>query len=111
MFSFGDVVWVPFPFVQAPRIRDRPAVVVAEFAPAAGVHLLWVLMITSAANAGWRGDLSLETAYKECGLEVPCVIRTAKIAAIDAGRARRSGALTAQMQARLRANLKAVLTR
>ena len=50
-------------------------------------------MITSAANRGWRGDVSLETQFAECGLEVPCVVRTAKISTVEGKRARYAGRL------------------
>jgi mRNA interferase MazF len=89
----GDIVWVPFPFVEAPRLRERPALVVSASSPGSGVDLLWVLMITSAANKGWHGDVSLEHCFTDCGLAVPCVVRTAKIATVELARTRRSGAL------------------
>lgn len=101
----GDVVWVPFPFVEAPRLRDRPALVVSVQSPAAKMQLLWVLMITSAANKGWAGDVSLEQRFGECGLNVPCVVRTAKISTVEANRARKSGALPADLLAEVRAKL------
>ncbi|OGS51606.1 MAG: hypothetical protein A3J40_11675 [Erythrobacter sp. RIFCSPHIGHO2_12_FULL_63_10] len=89
----GDVVWVPFPFVEAPRLRDRPAVVISVQQPAHGIQLLWVLMVTSAVNKGWQSDVSLESRHSECGLNVPCVIRSAKIATIEAGKANKAGRL------------------
>lgn len=92
-FAAGDIVWVPFPFVEAPRLRDRPALVVSAGPLGGNANLLWVLMITSAANRGWPGDISLETRFAECGLNVPCVIRTAKISTVEAVRARKTGAL------------------
>lgn len=98
----GDIVWVPFPFVEAPRLRDRPALVISAPTPTPDLDLLWVLMITSAANKGWQGDLSLETRFAECGLAVPCVIRTAKIATVEANRARRSGRLPPDLFAEVR---------
>ena len=55
--------------------------------------LLWVLMITSAANRGWPYDVSLEERFSECGLAVPCLIRTAKISTVEAGRGRKTGKL------------------
>ena len=87
------IVWVPFPFVEAPRLRDRPALVVSAGSLGGDAELLWVLMITSAANRGWPGDISLETRFAECSLSVPCVIRTAKISTVEASRARRTGTL------------------
>ena len=101
----GDIVWVPFPFVEAPRLRDRPALVVSVQSPAPDMPLLWVLMITSAANKGWQGDVSLETRFAECGLKVACVIRTAKITTVEAGRARRSGTLPQDLLAKVREEL------
>ncbi|MEQ1494843.1 MAG: hypothetical protein ABL912_03665 [Novosphingobium sp.] len=50
-------------------------------------------MITSSANKGWQGDISLEQRFADCGLSVPCVIRIAKITTVEAGRVRRQGAL------------------
>lgn len=102
----GDIVWVPFAFVEAPRLRDRPALVISAQSPTADLDLLWVMMITSAANKGWQGDISLETRFAECGLKVPCVIRTAKIATVETGRARRSGALPKDLFAEVREGLR-----
>ncbi len=102
----GDIVWVPFPFVEAPRLRDRPALVISAQSPTPDLDLLWVMMITSAANKGWQGDLSLETRFAECGLEVPCVIRTAKIATVEVSRARRSGRLPKDLFAEVREELR-----
>ncbi len=56
--------------------------------------LLWVVMITSAANRGWPGDVSLGEAYRDAGLPVPSVIRSTKIATIGARHAQRIGKLT-----------------
>ena len=105
LISPGDIVWVPFPFVEVPRVRERPALVVSVQTLASKMQLLWVLMITSAANKGWQGDVSLEQDFAACGLNVPCVIRTAKISTIEMDRARRSGALSADLLAQVRAKL------
>jgi mRNA interferase MazF len=110
-FNPGDIVWVPFPFVEAPRVRERPALVVASHFPTDGIELLWVLMITSAANKGWQGDISLEERYAECGLRVPCVIRTVKIATVEADRARVEGALPADLLAAVRGECESRLHR
>jgi len=101
----GAIVWVPFPFVEAPRLRKRPALVVSVQQPAAEIALLWVLMITSAANQGWRGDVSLENRYAECGLTVPCVIRTAKIATFEASAAEHRGDLPPALMQEVRSAL------
>lgn len=95
-------MWAPFPFVEAPRLRERPALVIRQVQPATGIDLLWVLMITSAANKGWGGDISLEERFAECGLEVPCVIRTAKVTTIESKRVRRAGALPEPLLVKVR---------
>ena len=100
-FKAGDIVWVPFPFVESPRLRDRPALVVSVQNPVNGMRLLWVLMMTSSANKGWSGDISLEDRFAECGLRVPCLIRTAKITTVDAARARIEGTLPADLLAKV----------
>jgi mRNA interferase MazF len=56
-------------------------------------------MITSAANAGWAGDVSLIERYAECGLPAPSVIRTVKIATNEAGNAQALGRLPADLWA------------
>ncbi|MGH6787526.1 MAG: type II toxin-antitoxin system PemK/MazF family toxin [Novosphingobium sp.] len=99
------MVLVPFPFVEAPRLRKRPAVVISVQQPATGIDLLWVLMVTSASNKGWRGDVSLETRHGECRLEVPCVVRTAKIATVESARAEHRGAMPADLFADVRKTL------
>lgn len=79
--------------------------VVSLASPAAGIDLLWVLMITSAANKGWAGDISLEQRFEECGLKVSCLIRTAKITTVEARRARVEGALPADLLTEVRRSL------
>lgn len=54
-------------------------------------------MITSASNRGWRDDISLEERFGECGLTVPCLIRTAKISTVEAARARKAGTLPSDL--------------
>lgn len=55
--------------------------------------LLWALMITSAENRGWPGDIPLLERHAECGLPVPSVVRTEKIATLDARHATALGIL------------------
>ncbi len=89
-FSQGDVVKVPFPYTDRSTRQSRPALEVS----AAGlqeVHdLIWVVMITSAENRGWPGDVSI-TALARAGLPAASVIRPAKIATIDAADAIKLG--------------------
>jgi mRNA interferase MazF len=87
------VVWVPFPFVEQPRLRLRPALVVGTWLGHAGEQLIWTLMITSAENSGWADDIDLSRRFKECGLPSPSVIRTAKISTNEARTAIKLGRL------------------
>jgi len=99
---------VPFPFVELPRLQVRPALVVSAKPLGTTPPLAWSLMITSAANKGWPGDISLEDRFRECGLPSPSVIRTAKIGTVEIMEARAVGRLPDDIMedviARLRAN-------
>jgi mRNA interferase MazF len=82
-FSAWDVVKVPFPYTDRPIRQRRPALVVAASGLQEAHGLLWVLMVTSAENRGWPGDVEVSD-LTEAGLPAPSVIRTAKIATIEA---------------------------
>lgn len=92
-FSQGDVLRVPFPYVERPVLQRRPAVVISAGEIAGAVPLLWVAMITSAENRPWPGDISLSETHSRFGLPHPCVIRPAKIATLEARGLDRVGAL------------------
>jgi mRNA interferase MazF len=91
-FEPGTVVKVPFPDVERPVERFRPALVVSS--PELGeVHgLLWVLMITSARNEPWAGDIEISNP-ELAGLPAPSVVRCAKIATIEKSSATAIGSL------------------
>ncbi len=92
-FEQGDVVRVPFPYTDRDTRQHRPALVVSNGALGDDVAFVWVVMITSARNRRWAGDIPLVEEHLEVGLPVPSVIRTTKIATIEADRADRLGAL------------------
>jgi len=54
--------------------------------------LLWVLMITSAENRGWIGDVEISD-LAATGLPAASIVRTAKVATIDAADAEKLGRL------------------
>ena len=104
VFEPWDVVKGPFPYADRPVRQRRPALVVA--APGLQAHhsLVWGLMITSADNRGWPTDVTVSD-LGTAGLPAPSVVRTAKIAVIDARDAERLGTLPTADQASVTACL------
>jgi mRNA interferase MazF len=92
-FSRGDVIKVPFPYTDRATRRSRPALVVSGESLHALHGLVWVVMITSAANRGWPDDVAIKD-LAMAGLPVPSVIRTAKITTIDCAAATRIGTVS-----------------
>ena len=92
-FRQGDVIKVPFPYTDRPTRQSRPALVVSAGGIEKAHGLLWVVMITSAANRGWPGDVAV-TNLAAAGLPAPSVVRTAKIATIEASDAARLGKIS-----------------
>jgi len=82
-FEQGDVIKVPFPYTDRATRQYRPALVVSMGRLGVAHGLLWVLMITSAENRGWPGDVPVNDT-EQAGLPAPSIIRTAKIATIEA---------------------------
>lgn len=78
-----DVVSVPFPYVERPIIKRRPAVIVSSEALHNENDLVWVCMITSKENAGWSGDIEIGN-LDIAGLKHPSVIRPSKVATVEA---------------------------
>ena len=98
-FSRGTIVSVPFPYTKGAVVQRRPALVISYGALGNGL-LLWVLMITSAANRGWPGDVEIG-ADAETGLPVASLVRTMKVATIEAGEARVIGMASPGTMARV----------
>ncbi len=100
-FEAGDVIKVPFPYTDRPTRQRRPALVVSAGTLGDDHDLLWVLMITSAENRGWVGDVAV-TALSKAGLPVPSIVRTAKIATIEARDAEPLGHVGARVLAEVK---------
>jgi mRNA interferase MazF len=100
-FERGDIVRVPFPYTDRDARQHRPALVVSRGGIRDRASLLWVVMITSASNRGWPGDVPLAEGYREMGLPVASTIRTAKIATIDAAYADGIGKVNAGLRERV----------
>jgi mRNA-degrading endonuclease toxin of MazEF toxin-antitoxin module len=91
-FEVWDVVKVPFPYTDRPVREYRPALTVAAGDLAQTRGLLWVLMITSAANRRWPEDVVISN-QRTTGLPAPSVVRCAKIATIETAQAQAIGKL------------------
>jgi mRNA interferase MazF len=91
-FERWDIIKVPFPYTDRPIRQNRPALVIAAGELEAAHGLLWLAMITSASNRGWTGDVMISD-LPEAGLPVPSIVRTAKIATIEARDAQPLGTL------------------
>jgi mRNA interferase MazF len=91
-FDVWDIVKVPFPYADRPVRQHRPALVIAAGKLVSAHGLLWLAMITSAANRGWPGDVVVSD-LSVAGLPIASIIRPAKIATIDARDAEPLGVL------------------
>jgi mRNA interferase MazF len=82
-FRAGDIVVVDYPHVETAHFTRRPALIISDKPIGPDGLVIWVLMITSSVNRGWPGDLVIED-YSGAGLPIPSVIRTEKIATLEA---------------------------
>ena len=91
--EFGDVVIVPFPFVDVAAEKRRPALVVsrATFNGPQGHSIL--AMITTAAGTKWPSDIAIRD-YETAGLDRACVIRWKLFTLPNEFILRRAGCLT-----------------
>lgn len=95
-FEQGDIIRVPFPYTDRETRQRRPALVVSDGPMGEDGALLWVVMITSAANRPWSGDVPVPD---QAGLPAPSVVRPVKIATIEARHASPIGKLPADAHA------------
>jgi mRNA interferase MazF len=91
-FKQGDVIKVPFPYTDSPARKSRPALVISTGTLEKQHGLLWVAMITSAGNRAWPEDVEVSN-LKQAGLPYPSVVRSAKIATIEASDAAKIGSV------------------
>lgn len=106
-FAPFDTIVVPFPYAERLAERKRPALIISAASITRDHGLVWLAMITSADNRRWAGDVVVGD-LAAAGLPAPSVIRTAKIATIDASRIiRRIGALSSNDVKAVNAKLRA----
>jgi len=72
--DFGDVVVVPFPFVDLPAEKRRPSLVLSQRDFNSAHRHSICAMITTAAQSKWPSDVAIED-LKPTGLNRPCVVR------------------------------------
>lgn len=109
IFNVWDVVKAPFPYADRPVRQWRPALVVAAGDIQHHHSLVWVLMITSAENRSWPADVAVSD-LSVAGLPAPSVVRTAKVAVVDARDLEPLGVLPVADQSAVAARLSAHLT-
>lgn len=104
----GDLAQVPFPYTDRATRQRRPAFVLSTADLEEKHSLLWVVMITSAENRRWPDDVAIAD-HAAAGLPAPSIVRTAKIATIDARDAEPIGrlptAVTNEVVARVAQNI------
>ncbi len=72
--DFGDIVIVPFPFVDRPIAKTRPALVISkERFNAENDHAI-LAMITTGARSAWPSDIPISD-RTSAGIDHPSVIR------------------------------------
>ena len=71
-FDPGEIVEVPFPFVDLPVRKRRPALVLGNDERSGATAVL--AMITSAKRSRWESDVSLQD-WSEAGLNAPSLVR------------------------------------
>ena len=87
IFRRGDIVRVPFPFIETNKQRLRPGLIVSNGVLDGPFELVWVAMIASAHHERWPDDIDIGPAHAEFGIPIPCLIRVAKIASITTDQA------------------------
>ncbi|HEX6605080.1 MAG TPA: type II toxin-antitoxin system PemK/MazF family toxin [Sphingomicrobium sp.] len=101
LFRTGDVVRVLFPHVETEVRRYRPALVVTDKPIGPDGILIWVAMITNARRRRWPGDIVIAD-QESVGLPIPSMVRTAKLATLEAASAARLGKLSSDDTAAVR---------
>ena len=90
--DFGDVVVVPFPFVDHAAEKRRPSLVLSHSAFNDSHGHSICAMITTAARTKWPSDVAIEN-LKPAGLKYPCVVRWKLFTLPNAIILRRAGCL------------------
>jgi mRNA interferase MazF len=72
--DLGDIVVVPFPFVDVTAEKRRPSIVLSHSTFNESNKHSICAMITSAVRSQWAGDIAIRD-LAAAGLRHPCIIR------------------------------------
>lgn len=103
-FEVGDIITVDYPHVETNEIKRRPALVVSACPIGPVGFVLWAVMITSAANRRWPGDVEIGD-HVALGLPIPSVVRTEKIATLECAGAERVSRAPTPLLAEIRSRM------
>lgn len=70
----GTVVRVPFPFIDSPHAKHRPALVVSQERFQKAHRAVVLAMITSARHSAWPSDVAISD-QASAGLSAPSIVR------------------------------------
>ena len=90
----GDIVVVPFPFVDVAALKRRPSVILSNGKSNDQSGHSICAMITTAAYSHWESDVAIDD-LGSAGLQRPCVIRWKVFTLPNENILRRLGALGA----------------
>ncbi len=104
VFKRWDVAIVPFPFIDRPADKKRPALVLSSEEFNLGGYTV-MAMITTGANSVWLGDIPI-TDLDSAGLPHDCLIRWKVMTLDNRIIQKRSGSLGATDRANVEASMR-----
>jgi mRNA interferase MazF len=104
----GDIALVPFPFVDLPTSKRRPALIISSRSfNAQNDHSIFA-MITTAKSSTWPSDYMLRSP-SDAGLKTQCYVRWKTFTLPNQIIIRRLGKLAAEDQQNITARMKEIL--
>ena len=103
-----DIVVVPFPFIDRPDTKKRPALVLSNTDFNGSNHTI-LAMITTKQYPPWPGDSQIQN-YTTAGLNVPCLVRLKLFTLDNRMILKKIGHLTRNDANRIEVQLRAYLT-
>lgn len=108
-YSPGEVILVPFPFIDRPVRKVRPALVLSNSPDGEKNEHLLLSMITSAKRSRWKSDIPLRD-WSAAGLKAASILRW-KVFTLEATLVQgKRGKLSGHDRQRVRAALGKIIT-